>query len=59
MLLSIVVFVSGGGEELERRVCDLKDSVYSFKQHFFLLRGDPFNIIDISYQGGCVDVSSC
>lgn len=40
-----------GGEEIERRVCDLSDSVHSFKQHFFSLWGDPFNIIDISYQG--------
>ena len=50
-LLCAVVFVNVGGEELERRVCDLKDSVHSFKQHFFSLWGDPYNIIDISYQG--------
>jgi hypothetical protein len=46
-----VVFVTVGGDEIETRVCALSDSVHSFKQHFFSLRGDPFNIIDISYQG--------
>ena len=51
LILNAVVFMTVGGDEIETRLCALSDSVHSFKQHFFSLRGDPFNIIDISYQG--------
>ena len=46
-----VEFVGSKGEELEKIVCDLKDSVLSFKRKFSLLLGQPHDVIDISYQG--------
>ena len=48
------MFVGSEGEELEKIVCDLKDSVLSFKQKFSSSLGQPHDVIDISYQGTVV-----
>ena len=46
-----VEFVGSKGEELEKIVCDLKDSILSFKQKFSSSLGQSHDVIDISYQG--------